>query len=89
MPFMTEMLASIIRRLMKIFLLRSVVNNVVISHQLTKLDITKKGFLPQFAGKLPVASKALLSILEISSSKRIKLIDQYVSMVKTIVLKLL
>ena len=89
MPFMTEMLASIIRRLMKVFLLRSVVCNVVISHQLTKLDITKKDFLPQFAGKLPVASKALLSILEISSSKRIKLINQYVSMVKTIVLKLL
>ena len=32
--------------------------------------------------------KALLSTLEISSSKKIKLIDQCVSMVKTIVLKL-
>ena len=72
---------------MKIFLLRSVVN-VVTSHQLIKLDITKKGFLPQLAVKLPTASKALLSTLEISSSKKIKLIDQCVSMVKTIVLKL-
>ena len=87
MPFMTEMLASIICCLMKIFLLRSVVN-VVTSHQLIKLDITKKGFLPQLAVKLPTASKALLSTLEISSSKKIKLIDQCVSMVKTIVLKL-
>ena len=69
MSFMTEMLASMIRRLMKIFLLRSVVNNVVTSHQLTKLDVTKKGFLPQFAGKLPAASKALLFILEISIVK--------------------
>ena len=49
MPFMDEMLASIIRCLMQ---------------------------------------KALLSTLEISSSKKIKLIDQCVSMVKTIVLKL-
>ena len=49
MPFMDEMLASIIRCLME---------------------------------------KALLSTLEISSSKKIKLIDQCVSMVKTIVLKL-
>ena len=81
------MLASIIRRLLKIFLLRSVVN-VVTSHQLIKLDITKKGFLPQLAVKLPTASKALLSTLEISSSKKIKLIDQCVSMVKTIALKL-
>ena len=88
MPFMDEILASIIRRLMKIFLLRSVVNDVVTSHQLIKLDITKKGFLPQLAVKLPTASKALLSTLEISSSKKIKLIDQCVSMVKTIVLKL-
>ena len=72
---------------MKIFLLRSVVN-VVTSHQLIKLDITKKGFLPQLAVKLPTASKALLSTLEISSSKKIKLIDQCVSMVKTIELKL-
>ena len=87
MPFMDDMLASIIRRLLKIFLLRSVVN-VVTSHQLIKLDITKKGFLPQLAVKLPTASKALLSTLEISSSKKIKLIDQCVSMVKTIVLKL-
>ena len=82
------MLVSIIRRLMKIFLLRSVVNDVVTSHQLIKLDITKKGFLPQLAVKLPTASKALLSTLEISSSKKIKLIDQCVSMVKTIALKL-
>ena len=73
---------------MKIFLLRSVVNDVVTSHQLIKLDITKKGFLPQLAVKLPTASKALLSTLEISSSKKIKLIDQCVSMVKIIVLKL-
>ena len=85
---MDEILASIIRRLMKIFLLRSVVNDVVTSHQLIKLDITKKVFLPQLAVKLPTASKALLSTLEISSSKKIKLIDQCVSMVKTIVLKL-
>ena len=49
MPFMDEMLASIIRCLME---------------------------------------KPLLSTLEISSSKKIKLIDQCVSMVKTIVLKL-
>ena len=49
MPFMDEMLASIIRCLME---------------------------------------KALLSTLEISSSKKIKLIDQCVSMVKIIVLKL-
>ena len=62
---------------------------MVTSHQLIKLDITKKeGFLPQLAVKLPTASKALLSTLEISSSKKIKLIDQCVSMVKTIVLKL-
>ena len=88
MPFMDEILASIIRRLMKIFLLRSVVNDLVTSHQLIKLDITKKGFLPQLAIKLPTASKALLSTLEIISSKKIKLIDQCVSMVKTIVLKL-
>ena len=67
---MDEMLASIICHLMKIFLLRSVVNNVVTSHQVIKLDITKKGFLPQLAVKLPTASKALLSTLEISSSKR-------------------
>ena len=75
MPFMDEVLATIIRRIMKIFLLRSVVNDVVTSHQLIKLDITKKGFLPQLAVKLPTASKALLSTLEISSSKKIKLID--------------
>ena len=81
------MLVSIIRRLMKIFLLRSVVN-VVTSHQLIKLDITKKGFLPQLAVKLPTASKALLSTLEISSSKKIKLIDHCVSMVNTIALRL-
>ena len=88
MPFMDEMLASIIHRLMKIFLLRSVVNDVVTSHQLIKLDVTKKGFLPQLAVKLPTASKALLSTLEISRSIKIKLIYQCVSMVKTIVLKL-
>ena len=73
---------------MKIFLLRSVVNDVVTSHQLIKLDVTKKGFLPQLAVKLPTASKALLSTLEISRSIKIKLIYQCVSMVKTIVLKL-
>ena len=63
---------------------------MVISHQLIKLDITKKeGLLPQLAVKLPNASKALLSTLEISSSKKIKLIDdQCVTMVKTIVLRL-
>ena len=89
MPFMDEILASIIHRLMKIFLLRSVVNDVVTSHQLIKLDITKKeAFLPQLAVKLPTASKALLSTLEISRSIKIKLIYQCVSMVKTIVLKL-
>ena len=48
----------------------------------------KEGFLPQLAVTLPTASKALLSTLEISSSKKIKLIDQCVSMVKTIELKL-
>ena len=58
MPFMDEMLASTIRRLMKIFLLRSAVNDVVTSHQLIKLDITKKVFLPQLAVKLPTTSKA-------------------------------
>ena len=82
------MLVSIIRRLMKIFLLRSVVNDVVTSHQLIKLDITKKGFLPQLAVKLPTASKALLSTLEIISSKKLNLIDQCVSMVETILFKL-
>ena len=82
---MDEVLASVIRRLMKIFLLQLVVNDGVTSHQLIKLDITKKGFLPQLAVKLPAASKTLLSTLEISSSKRIKLIDQCVSMVKRIV----
>ena len=87
MPFMDDMLASIIRRLLKIFLLRSVVN-VVTSHQLIKLDITKKGFLPQLAVKLPTATKTLLSTLEIGSNKKIKLIDQCVSMLKRIVLKL-
>ena len=35
MPFMGEMLDSIIRRLMKIFLLQSVVNDVVTSQNLT------------------------------------------------------
>ena len=58
MPFMDEMLASIIHRLMKIFLLRSVVNDVVTSHQLIKLDVKKKGFLPQLAVKLPTASRS-------------------------------
>ena len=83
---MDEVLASVIRRLMKIFLLQLVVNDGVTSHQLIKLDITKKeGFLPQLPVKLPAASKTLLSTLEISSSKRIKLIDQCVSMVKRIV----
>ena len=83
------MLVSIIRRLMKIFLLRSVVNDVVTSHQLIKLDITKKeAFLPQLAVKLPTASKALLSTLEISSGKKIKLIDQCVSVVNTSVIRL-
>ena len=48
----------------------------------------KKGFLPQLAVTLPTASKALLSTLEIISSKKIKLIDQCVLMVKTIVLEL-
>ena len=57
MPFMDEMLASTIRCLMKIFLLRSVVNYVVTSHQLIKLD-NKKGFSPQLAVKLPTTSKA-------------------------------
>ena len=37
---------------------------------------------------MPTASKALLSTLEIISSKKIKLIDQCVLMVKTIVLEL-
>ena len=37
---------------------------------------------------LPAASKALLSTLEISNSKKIKLIDLCVSVVKTIILKL-
>ena len=83
---MDEVLASVIRRLMKIFLLQLVVNDGVTSHQLIKLYITKKeGFLPQLAVKLPAASKTLLSTLEISSSKRIKLIDQCVLMVKRIV----
>ena len=45
MSFMDEMLASIVRRLMKIFLLRSVVNDVITSHQLIKIDITKKNIL--------------------------------------------
>ena len=44
MPFMDEMLASIIQCLMKLLLLWSVVNYMVTSHQLIKLDITKKGF---------------------------------------------
>ena len=82
---MDEVLASVIRRLMKIFFLQSVVNDGVTSHQLIKLDIKKEGFLPQLAVKLPTASKTLLSTLEISSSKRIKLIDQCISMVKRIV----
>ena len=74
---MDEILASIIRRLMKIFLLRSVrLHIMVTSRQLIKLDITKKeGLLPQIGVKLPTASKDLLSTLEISSSKKIKLID--------------
>ena len=71
------------------FLLRSIVNDVVTSDQLVKLDITKKeGFLPQLAVKLPTASKALLSTLEIISSKKLNLIDQCVSMVETILFKL-
>ena len=48
----------------------------------------KKGFLPQLSVMLPAASKALLSTLEISNSKKIKLIDLCVSVVKTIILKL-
>ena len=76
-------------QLMKMFLLRSIVNDVVTSDQLVKLDITKKeGFLPQLAVKLPTASKALLSTLEIISSKKLNLIDQCVSMVETILFKL-
>ena len=82
------MLVSIIRRLMKRFLLRLVVNDVVTSHQLIKLDIKKEAFLPQLAVKLPTASKALLSTLEISSGKKTKLIDQCVSVVNTIALRL-
>ena len=83
MPFMDEVLATIIRRIMKIFLLRSVVNDVVTSHQLIKLDIRKGFFLPQLAVKLPTASKALVSTLESSCSKKLKLIDQCVLMGKT------
>ena len=57
---------------MKISLLRSVANDMVTSHQLIKLDKTKKeGYLPQLAVKLPTTSKALLSTLEISISKKI------------------
>ena len=41
MPFMDEMVAPIIRHLMKIFFLRSAVNDMVTCHQYIKLDITK------------------------------------------------
>ena len=82
------MLASIFHHLMKIFLLRSVVNDAVASHQLIKFHITKKKVCTTCCYVANCAPKALLSILEISSSKKIRLTGHCVSMLKTIVLKL-
>ena len=84
MLFVDEMLALIIDRLRKILLLRSAVNDVVTAHLLIKLDITKKKV---FYHNL-LSCQLHHTTLEISSSKKIKLIDQCVSIVKTIVLKL-
>ena len=83
-PFMDEMLALIIDRLRKILLLQSAVNDVVTAHLLIKLDITKKKV---FYHNL-LSCQLHHTTLEIRSSKKIKLIDQCVSIVKTVVLKL-
>ena len=74
---------------MKIFLLRSVVNDAVTPHQLIKLDITKKKvFYHNLLLSCQLDQKLCFPLWELVVVKKIKLIDQCVSMVKTIVLKL-
>ena len=61
MPFVSEILENLIRRLMKIFIWKAVIDETDSTYSLIKIDLQKQvNHLPLESVKLPTATKTLL-----------------------------
>ena len=61
MPFVSEILENLIRRLMKIFIWKAVIDETDSTYSLIKIDLQKQVIhLPLESVKLPTATKTLL-----------------------------
>ena len=70
MSFLSDLLESILRRLMKFFILAEVIKAALTAYKLIKLDVFDKNIhLPVSSVKLTTAAKASLSSEGISASE--------------------
>ena len=89
MPFISEVLENLIRRLLKIFIRKVVIDEVDSAYSLIKIDLQKpENHLRPESIKLPTATKTLLSSLQASLTKKLKFKEECVAFVKGIVEKL-
>ena len=73
MPFVSDKLEAIVRRLMKMFLRIEVVDTAVTASQPIKVDLQKKEIcLPIDSLKLPTATKAMLQSVKVNDMKKMK-----------------
>ena len=71
MPFVSDKLEAIVRRLMKMFLRSELVDTAVTASQLIKIDFQKKEIcLPIDSLKLPTETKAMLLSVKVSDTKK-------------------
>ena len=77
------------RPLMTMFLRRSVVDEACIPQQLIKVDVeTKENCLPYDSIKLPTATKALILSSKVGGLKKLKLKENCVMLLKSLILKM-
>ena len=87
MPFVSDALEAILRRLMKMILRSQEVDEAITPLQLIKIDLEKNThFLPLDALKLPTATKAMLQPLKGTNKREIQM--ACVNMIKGVISKL-
>ena len=71
MPFLSDLLESILRRLMKFFILAEVIKAAATAYKLIKLDVFDKNIrLPVSSVKLTSGTEAFLSSEDILASEK-------------------
>jgi hypothetical protein len=83
MPFVSEILENLIRRLMKIFIRKAIIDEADSAYSLIKIDLQKReNHLPPELVKLPTATKTLLLSLQASLTKKLKFKGECAALVK-------